>query len=76
MVKNGFKWVVLSAKYGVIEPWQPIFNYSVSFTGNALKKGKAFSAFVACVRYTCLSINSHPPRSSCVYILDRASMDI
>lgn len=29
--RGGFKWVVLSAKYGFIEPWQPICNYDVSF---------------------------------------------
>jgi len=33
--KKGFKWVILSAKYGFIEPWQPICNYDVSFNDEA-----------------------------------------
>jgi tetratricopeptide (TPR) repeat protein len=33
--KKGFKWVILSAKYGFIEPWQPICNYDVSFNNEA-----------------------------------------
>jgi tetratricopeptide (TPR) repeat protein len=26
-----FKWIILSAKYGYIEPWHPISNYNVTF---------------------------------------------
>ncbi len=28
---KGFKWIILSAKYGYIEPWHPISNYNVTF---------------------------------------------
>lgn len=28
---RGFKWIILSAKYGYIEPWHPISNYDVTF---------------------------------------------
>ncbi|MEM3382273.1 MAG: hypothetical protein QXO75_07655 [Nitrososphaerota archaeon] len=28
---KGYKWLILSAKYGYIEPWHPIGNYDVSF---------------------------------------------
>lgn len=29
--EKGFRWVILSAKYGYIEPWHPISNYNVTF---------------------------------------------
>ena len=29
--EKGFKWIILSAKYGYIEPWHPISNYDVTF---------------------------------------------
>ncbi|MHA1506063.1 MAG: DUF6884 domain-containing protein [Candidatus Asgardarchaeia archaeon] len=29
--EGGFKWIILSAKYGYIEPWHPISNYDVTF---------------------------------------------
>jgi len=28
---RGFRWIILSAKYGFIEPWHPIGNYDVTF---------------------------------------------
>lgn len=31
MESKGYKWLVLSAKYGYIEPWHPIGNYDVTF---------------------------------------------
>ena len=30
--EKGFKWIILSAKYGYIEPWHPIGNYNVTFS--------------------------------------------
>lgn len=30
--QKGFKWIILSAKYGYIEPWHPICNYDVTFS--------------------------------------------
>ena len=29
--RNNIKWLILSAKYGYIEPWHPICNYDVTF---------------------------------------------
>jgi len=29
--EKGFRWIILSAKYGYIEPWHPISNYDVTF---------------------------------------------
>jgi len=29
--QKGFRWLILSAKYGYIEPWHPICNYNVTF---------------------------------------------
>lgn len=29
--EKGYQWVILSAKYGYIEPWHPISNYNVTF---------------------------------------------
>ena len=29
--KRGFKWIILSAKYGFIEPWHPVSNYDITF---------------------------------------------
>lgn len=29
--EKGFRWIILSAKYGYIEPWHPITNYNVTF---------------------------------------------
>lgn len=29
--QRGFRWLILSAKYGYIEPWHPISNYDVTF---------------------------------------------
>lgn len=31
MESRGFKWLILSAKYGYIEPWHPIGKYDVCF---------------------------------------------
>jgi len=33
--QKGFRWLILSAKYGYIEPWHPICNYSVTFSDEA-----------------------------------------
>lgn len=33
--QKGFKWIILSAKYGYIEPWHPISNYNVTFDDEA-----------------------------------------
>lgn len=30
--ERGFRWLILSAKYGFIEPWHPICNYNVTFS--------------------------------------------
>lgn len=29
--ERGFRWLILSAKYGFIEPWHPICNYNITF---------------------------------------------
>jgi hypothetical protein len=63
---KGFRWVVLSAKYGFIDPWHPIANYDVAMDDET-------AVSLECLKAQALHVK--PPRAGLTEVKTRRLAD-